>query len=192
MKTRPELIVVDTCVYVDALYTGNARSKETDEVRAQRSSNLLAKIDKGEFLAGLLPIVLTEINSSRQLGSDVPSKTRHERKKAIDAYFNGYGHITLEHDNRVAELGAKLARQELMKAPDALVVASAVVHEAYALFSWDKKILSLQGNGLVKKLKISEPPKMIAPAQGSIFELIDEKSLQMDFLEGINRGNHSD
>jgi len=191
MKTRPELIVVDTCVYVDALYTGNARAKGADEDRARRSSNLLAKIETGEFVAGLLPIVLTEINSTQQLGTNIPPSTRHQRKKAIDAYFNGYGHITLEHDDRVAHLGAKLARQELMKGPDALVVASAVVHEAFALFSWDKKILRLQGSALVKNLKISEPPARVAPAQGSIFDLLDKEAVLKDFADRAKRSGNS-
>lgn len=190
MKSKPELIVIDTCVYVDALYTGHARAKEVDEDRVARSGSLLETVNRGEFLAGLLPMVLVEINSSQQLGPHLEPKMRSARRGAIDAYFGGVGHVTLEHDDRVAQLGAKLARQEQMKGPDALVVASAVVHEAFALFSWDKKILGLKENPLVRGLHIKEPPKKVHPKQVPIFDWIPANGGVVEaIVKGLKNGN---
>ncbi|MCS3492346.1 putative nucleic acid-binding protein [Arthrobacter sp. JUb119] len=175
MKNKPELIVLDTCVYVDALFIGHAQHADASADRAQRSLRVLESLDKGEYIAGLLPLVLIELNSSRQLGQNSTSKQRKARKVALDQYFNGFGHITLEHDERVALLGAKIAREMQMKGPDAMLVASAVVHDAAILYSWDDKVLSLNANPLVRSLYIQKPPERVAPAQATIYELLDAK-----------------
>ncbi|MFC9935455.1 type II toxin-antitoxin system VapC family toxin [Glutamicibacter sp. NPDC127525] len=174
MKSRQELIVIDTCVYVDALYAGHARADNVDMDRARRSARLIEAVDRGEYLAGLLPIVLVEINSSTQLGAHLDFNKRQARKECIDKYFRGLGHVVLEHDERVALLGAKLARQEQRKAPDMLIVASAAIHEASTLYSWDSDVLSLDGNPLVNGLRILEPPTDVATNSRTLFDVLAE------------------
>ena len=159
-KNNPKLIVIDTCVYVDALYRGHAQDIDADTDRAERSAFLLNLVDQGKYRAGLAPMVKVELNASSLLGTHHSSEKIQDRKDRTDAYFEGAGHVYLEHDERVANLAAKLARESLMKGPDALIVATAVVFEATYLFSWDDKVLEQQGNPLISKLQILKPQEL--------------------------------
>jgi predicted nucleic acid-binding protein len=156
-------VVFDTSVWVALL------QDEAD--RAEHVERLLLQAERGDIQVMVSALTITEITKG-PMATDSPLTPVQERKFSdfIDSPF-----VTMVSvDPKVAERARDLRRGvPRLKTPDAIVVATALVVGAAALYSYDADDHhSLVGSGLVDGLEIAIPPvdhqlDLSLPGQGT-------------------------
>lgn len=143
--TRPYL---DACVYITAL----AGPGTAPENQVELAAEILYLAERGEYQMFASTFIEAEVIKA-------PGKPplSADQEALIASYFNRDCFVWIEVDRPLAQKARQLARQESLKPPDAVHVASALRAECDQMLTWDDK---LNGNGsgrTIEGLYICEP-----------------------------------
>lgn len=136
-------VAIDTCVFIDVLTRGQAPGSAQ---RLADSIRLFRAAESGLVRATLCAIVPAEVAGAspmREVDGD-RAETRRRRKAALD-WIQGFAFDLVEVDRGLAEAAAELTAPYALKGPDALVLAAAIASGCETLYTWDERLLRIQG-----------------------------------------------
>jgi len=142
----------DSCIFL-AWFKG-----EEDKPLAE-IEELLADIAKGRITLIVSAIVAAEI-LDESAGSPVRNKFREFMKRsnvvAANADFR-VADLAADIRERTRELESQGKMKKSVKAPDAMILASAIIYRAEVLHTFDPILLSLDQSEVVHRLRITVP-----------------------------------
>lgn len=146
--------IVDTCVLVAIL-----NDEDKDEQRAERGVHLLDLHENGWEL--LMP-ELVPLEVAAFARRDIAKKERRIRKvKVALELIHGYQLGSLEISSRVTRMASDLIAAHSLKAPDAIIVASGLAHNADAVFTWDGNLIDHCSD--IEGIQVVRPPELPVP-----------------------------
>lgn len=147
-----EMTVIDTSIIVSVL------RNETQDNRAQRARYVLDYERKNLVLPTLA--VLESVAQSRFLYSKNPDES--ERSKAADLVLQKIAAMqlkTADFSVKISRRAARLIPKCNIKAPDAIIVATAFTFGLGKVYTWDRKLINACKK-ISSQVKVTEPPEI--------------------------------
>lgn len=159
--TKPKdlpLIVIDSCCYLHFLL-GDKPDK------AKEVADLIRNHDKRHTVVVPTTVELETFGRYKTgPGGKYGNKPNQIRKRVAEArnWFGTQQFMPADLDPWVANTSIRLMADNNLKGMDAVVIATAIVHEATTVFTYDTQMLEAANN-------ISEVEIMVPPSPGTLF-----------------------
>ena len=153
--TKPKdlpLIVIDSCCYLHFLL-------RDDLNKAKNVADLIRRHDKQHTVVVPTTVELETFGRYKTgPGGKYGNKPSQIKKRVADArdWFSTQRFMPADLDPWVANTSIRLMSQNNLKGMDAVVIATAIVHEATTVFTYDDQMLKAASN--IPEVKILEPP----------------------------------
>lgn len=153
--TKPNelpLVVIDSCCYLHFLL-------KDDDAKAKNVADLIRNHDKHHTVVVPTTVELETFGRYKTgPGGKYGSKPNQIRKRVSDAreWFSSQQFMPADLDPWVRNTSIRLMAANNLKGMDAVVVATAIVHEATTVFTYDTQMLKAATN--IPEVKIAMPP----------------------------------
>ena len=120
-------VVLDTNIFINV--------KNREKPYYEHSRRILEAIDEGKVRALVSTIVIAEMCTGYYMFGDIEGK-----EKFLSHILASPNYEVVNVDTKIADLAGKIRIETDVKLPDAILVATALLKEAYAIVTHDKEL----------------------------------------------------